>query len=50
MKLFRLLPLMLFTLWFCSTAAATPSISSYSVGSCTYTVGVSQTPCSMGPG
>jgi hypothetical protein len=38
-------------LGFVSTASAqTPRISSILVNGCTYTVGVSPTPCSMGPG
>jgi hypothetical protein len=52
MKLLRLLLLVLFALWLCCAAyASTPTIYSYSVGSCTYNVGQQgQTPCSIGPG
>jgi hypothetical protein len=52
MKMLRVsIPLMFLALWFCSMASAqTPTITSYSVNGCTYTVGVSSTPCPMGPG
>jgi hypothetical protein len=33
-----------------TAVSQTPSITSYSANGCTYTVGVSQTPCPIGPG
>jgi hypothetical protein len=33
-----------------TASAQTPTITSYTANGCTYTVGVSTTPCSMGPG
>ncbi len=52
MRLLRLFgPVLLAALWFGSAASAqTPTISSIVVEGCTYTVGVSTTPCPMGPG
>jgi hypothetical protein len=51
MKLSHGIILMFIALWLCAAATAqTPTITSYSANGCTYTVGVSRTPCSMGPG
>lgn len=51
MKSLRISLFIVFSLFACHAAfAQAPTITSYSVGGCTYTVGVSQTPCSMGPG